>query len=313
MAGVGRKGRVFVVGAHIPNGGTYMAYQLGRIVCERWGYVLVPVEIDPKEEAHSVWTYERHGPKTTLQEMSRQAGRGDLLICNPSYSSHMPGLSFPGRKLMYVQGVNTFEILDGFFDKYVASSTFVRDFIFRTYGMALPIIAPFVHRDHLPNPLPAWEDRPERSVVVGLKSHGGRFLDHFCSILEREHPGLEFSKTIPSGNVPHRDFLKKLSEHRYFLWLAAVEGFGLPPLEAMMCGTATAGFHGCGGDFFRHGENSLVCGYPDFRRLAALLAELLSDDSLAAALSGAGRRTAAGYTFENFENAWIEELGPFLD
>ena len=53
----------------------------------------------------------------------------------------MLGLSFPGEKLMYVQGVNTFEILDGFFDKYVASSLFVREFILRTYGMAIPVIA----------------------------------------------------------------------------------------------------------------------------------------------------------------------------
>ena len=307
-----RSKRVFVLGAHIPNGGTYMAYQLGRIVSEKWGHELVAVEIDPGLETHSIWRYEHRNQKVTLGEMAQQAGRNDVLIANPSFSNYMPGLSFPGKKLMYVQGVTTFAILDGFFDKYVAVSHFVREFVLRTYGMALPVVAPFIHHDHLPNPLPTWKDRPERSVAVGLKQHGDRFLDYFSAVVKTGYPDLEFSTTIIPNNTPHPSLLGILSENRYFLSLSAVEGFGLVPLEAMMCGTATVGFHGCGGDYFRNGENALVCGYPDFRRLADLFAGLLSDDALARELVRYGRRTAAGYTFEKFRNAWIEELAPLL-
>lgn len=308
-----RPKRVFVMGAHIPNGGTYMAYQLGRVVCEKWGHELVAVEIDPELETHSVWSYEHRSRKATLGEMAQQAGRNDLLIANPSFSDYMTGLSFPGKKLMYVQGVTTFAVLDGFFDKYVATSHFVRKFVLRTYGMALPVIAPFIHHDHSPNPLPAWNDRPERSVAVGLKQHGDRFLDHFRTVVKTSYPDLEFSTTIIPNNTPHRSLLGILSESRYFLSLSAVEGFGLVPLEAMMCGAATVGFHGCGGDYFRHGENALVCGYPDFQQLAELLARLLADDPLALKLSRNGERTASGYTFERFRNAWVEELAPLLD
>ena len=247
----------------------------------------------------------------------RQAGRRDVLVCNPSFSDRMPGLSFPGLKLMYVQGVNTFRVIDGFFDKYVAVSPFVAAFMRRTYGMALPVIAPFIHHDHRPRPLPAWKDRPQRSVVVYLKDTTleQQFFDHFMSVLNARHPGVAFPVARIPANTPHREFLRILSGYRYFLWLSAVEGFGLPPLEAMSCGAVAVGFHGGGGSSYcraRWRRNALMCGYPDFRRLADLFAKLLSDDTLARKLARRGRRTAAGYTFEKFRNAWIEELAPLL-
>ena len=309
----GSQGRLYVVGAHIPNGGTYMAYHLGRIICDEWGYEFVAVEVDAERESHAVWSYEPPNRKVSLPEMIQQAGRNDVLICNPSFSGLMLGLSFPGSKLMYVQDVKTFEIIDGFFDKYVAVSPFVAAFVRRTYGMRLPVIAPFIHHDHLPQPLPTWEDRPEGSVLVGVKVYGEQFLDHFTSMLNARHPGVTFSPTHLPPNTPHPEVLRMMSGHRYFLWLSAIEGFGLPPLEAMLCGTAVVGFHGCGGSYFRNRKNALACGYPDFPRLADLFAGLLLDDALAMKLVRRGRRTAAGYTFEKFRKAWIRELAPWLD
>lgn len=309
--------RVFVVGARIPNGGTYMAYQVGRVIHEEWGHELVAVEILPEQERHAVWSYDHLDRTVTLEEMVRQADRRDVLVCNPSFSDRMPGLSFPGLKLMYVQGVNTFRVIDGFFDKYVAVSPFVAAFMRRTYGMALPIIAPFIHHEHRPRSMPVWEDRPERSVVAYVKdmTPGRQFFDHFMTVLNARHPGVVFSATHIPPNTPHREVLRIMSGHRYLLALSAVEGFGLPPLEAMSCGAAAVGFHGGGGSsYYRAGwrRNALVCGYPDFRRLADLFARLLSDDALARKLARRGRRTAADYTFEKFRNAWIEELAPLL-
>lgn len=310
-------GQVFVAGARIPDGGTYMAYQVGRVIHEEWGHELVAVEVSPGEERHSVWSYDRLGRTVTWEEMTRQAGRRDVLVCNPSFSDRMPGLSFPGLKLMYVQGVNTFRVIDGFFDKYVAVSPFVAAFMRRTYGMALPIIVPFIHHEHRPRPLPAWEDRPERSVVAWLKdtTPGRQLFDHFMTVLNARHPGVVFSATHITPDTPHREVLRIMSGHRYLLALSAVEGFGLPPLEAMSCGAVAVGFHGGGGSSYcRAGwrRNALMCGYPDFRRLADSFARLLSDDTLARKLARRGRRTAAGYTFEKFRNAWIEELAPLL-
>lgn len=305
--------RVFVVGAGLPGGGADMARCLGRIISETWGWEFVAVALSPEEEAPSVWPDESQGSKIALEEMKQQARREDILVCNPSFSQFLLGLSFPGKKLMYVQGVNTFEVLDGFFDKYVAASPFVKNFILRTYGMELPVIPPFIHHDHGPALMPVWEARPAHSTVFGLKAQGRRFFDHFNAVMATRHPSARYEATIIPERTPHRAFLEILAGHRHFLWLAPVEGFGLPPLEAMMCGASVAGFHGGGGSYFRPGENALVCGYPDFHRLADLFAQLLADETLARKLAENGKRTAAAYTFERFRRAWIETLSPWLD
>lgn len=304
--------RVFVVGADLPGGGAYMARCLGRIISATWGWEFVAVALSPEEEAPSVWSDEGQGSKIALEEMKQQARREDVLVCNPSFSQLLLGLSFPGKKLMYVQGVNTFQVLDGFFDKYVAVSPFVRDFILRAYGMELPVIPPFIHHDHGPASMSAWEARPAGSTVFGLKAQGRRFFDHFNAVMATRHPSARYEATVIPENTPHRAFLEILAKHRHFLWLAPVEGFGLPPLEAMMCGASVAGFHGSGGSYFRPGENALVCGYPDFHRLADLFAQSLADEALARRLAENGKRTAAAYTFARFRRAWIETLSPWL-
>lgn len=305
--------QVFVVGARIPNGGTYMAYHVGRIIHEEWGHDLVSVEISPESERHSVWSYDYIARTVTLEDMKRMAGRRDVLVCNPSFSDRRLGLSFPGLKLMYVQGVNTFKVIDVFFDKYVAVSPFVAAFMRRTYGMALPVIDPFIHYDHLPRDLPAWSDRPERSVVTySGKDH---LLGHYMSVLNEQYPDVAFCAMRIHPGTSHREFLRILSMNRYYLCLSPFEGFGLIPLEAMSCGTVVVGFHGGGGRSYYcsgWGMNALMCEYPDYRRLADYFAKLLRDYALARRLARRGRRTAADYSYEKFRSAWIKELAPLL-
>ena len=293
-----------------------MAYHVGRIIHEEWGHDLVAIEISAEREQHSIWSYDRIVRTVTWEDMKRQAARRDVLVCNPSFSDRWPGLAFPGLKLMYVQHINTFRVIDGFFDKYVAVSPFVAAFMRRTYGMALPVIDPFIHLDHLPRELPAWQDRPERSVLVYRESHRNQlFFDHFMRVLNAEYPGVVFCAVSVHPGTSHREFLRILSMNRYYLSLSPLEGFGLIPLEAMSCGTVVVGFHGGGGSSYYRagwGGNARMCGYPDFQRLADLFAQLLLDDTLARRLARRGRRTAAGYTYEKFRNAWIKELTPLL-
>ncbi len=292
-----------------------MLYHLGQIISKHFGYAFVPVWEDAPV-SNVVWSYERTRT-VTVQAMRRQMTPSDILVCSPSASGHFLGRSFPGKKLMYLQGCTTYVILDAFFDKYVSVSTFVRDNMAQTYQIKTPVIPAFIHHEDRPEPLPAWTERPAGSVVVHDKHHEV-FCEAFSSAVKGKYPGLEFSPTRIAPNTPHEQYLEILSRHRYLVNLYPVEGFGIPPLEAMLCGTAVAGFHNSGGDYF-HPEtgagdgNALLCRYPDFDALAELFARLLSDDTLAQCLVANGQKTAQGYGFKQFEAAWLQELRPFLD
>lgn len=53
------------------------------------------------------------------------------------------------------------------------------------------------------------------------------------------------------GELSHADVARELRESAIFLTTSYHEGFGLPPLEAMACGSYVVGYHGYGGlEFF---------------------------------------------------------------
>ncbi|MHB8124401.1 MAG: glycosyltransferase family 4 protein [Desulfitobacteriaceae bacterium] len=65
-----------------------------------------------------------------------------------------------------------------------------------------------------------------------------------------------------------------------FVYTSYFEAFGLPPLEAMACGTAVVTTD-CGGnrDYVRDGENCLVVPPGDINRLSAAIYRLLTEDT----------------------------------
>lgn len=310
--------RVFVLGAHLPCGGTYMAYHVGVILHRWWAYRLVATTFDSEPEGHGVWEYDVPFATIGMTAMQEGATKDDVLIANPSFSNQLLGLGFPGKTIMYVQGITSFSVIDGFFDKYVAVSPFVQRFLYETYNMEVPVIPPFVHHDHMEHRIPAWETRPEGSVATIVKSQQGTpinraLLDQFRALLGRRYPDLPYSMTLVPPGTPHRELLQSLSRHRYFLSLSPVEGFGLVPLEAMLCGCAVLGFHGGGGlAYLRHHCNALVCSYPDMGRLVDLFHELLTGYSLAKHLVSAGPATASKYTLDIFQRRWRDQLTPLL-
>jgi glycosyltransferase involved in cell wall biosynthesis len=103
----------------------------------------------------------------------------------------------------------------------------------------------------------------------------------------------------------HRDLFAMMQRYRYALSLSASEGFGLMPLEAMLCGCAVVGFHGHGGlDYMSSGRNCEVVGYPAFEELVDSLVRVVTDDAHARALAAEGRRTALRYGIAPFRARW---------
>ena len=171
----------YVVEGYIPNGGTYMAYHVARILHLDYHYDVRVVTANPdlaEPHGHGRFQYDPVFPCVPLADCERLICADDVLICNPSFSSLHLGLKVRGRKIMYAQGFTTFSLLDCFFDHYVAVSSFVRGFLSQTYGLNASVIPAFVpdnprlsRKETGWDPVAAWEARPPHSMALNLKGN----------------------------------------------------------------------------------------------------------------------------------------------
>jgi hypothetical protein len=309
-----RRRRAFIVGAYLPNGGAYMAYHIGRILHLDFQVDVAAITLGHEHARNHVFHYDPAFPTMSIEEMENTITDGDLLIANPSFSSHLFGLRLPGRKLMYVQGFNTFTLLDRGFDHYVCVSGFVAKFLAATYGIRAPIISAFIAAERFPSALP-WRSRPAESILIHVKgdpNYQNIVLTRLRDAVARELPRINLDEII-NAPVTHADFVARLGTARYLVSLSAAEGFGLVPLEAMAMGTTVIGFDGFGGrEYMRSGENCLVTSYPDIEGVATRLVAALRAPELADRLAERGRLTASHFTYERFRTAWCDELQRFL-
>ena len=312
--------KVYIVGAYIPNGGTLMAYHLGRILHEEWKYQVIAVQVGDERPDQAMFNYDPVFPSIPIEAMMAEVAEKDILICNPSFSHFLFGLQLPCKKITYIQGFNTFSFLDRFFDHYISVGTYVQNFLKQTYDLETDIIVPFLTIPNLR--IPEWKERPPFSLIINTK--GSPLLleilqERIRLQLRERAPEIESAidwqaaNLQSKGRLSHLAFCEHLAQSRYCLNLAPAEGFGLVPLEAMMLGTVVLGFDGFGGrHYFRRAKNSLVRSYPDINGVIDDLIAVFQDESLGASISVAGKSTAADYTYERFRNAWTAKFTEIL-
>lgn len=306
--------RAYVIGACVPNGGTHMAYHLGRILAKDFGIPATAVRIGAETPDHGVFDYDLRMAQITLAEFEAAVGANDLVIVNPSFSARQFGARLPGFKICYVQGFTTYALLDRNLDHYVAVSDFVSAFLRTTYGLQPRIIPPFVTVAGLPSS-PDWAQRPPLTVLVhpkGLPEVWQVSWQRLQAIVQRQAPEIVF-EMLPAGGIPQRDLLARIGAFRYLLTLSAAEGFGLVPLEAMALGTLVVGYDGFGGrHYLRDAENCRVAPYPEIERVAQLLIDAVRAPEESAALARRGPATAAKFSYAAFRDAWIDEFSRIL-
>jgi len=298
--------RAYIVGGYIPNGGTYMAYQLGRILHEDHGIEVIIVNVNEETPNHNIFYYPFVFDTIHLKDLESTTTLNDLLIVNPSFSSHMIGLNCLGKKLMYVQDFKTFSIIDGFFDYYVSVSQFVADFLYTTYHLKAPVIPACIFLRDFP-PSISWNKKSDKIIVPILKHQPyiKAVLNEFCSRYKEQFFDIQNKMIIIDKKIDQNDLINLINQHRYLLSLSPAEGFGLVPLEAMACGTAVIGFDGMGGTEYMHDNiNSSTSRYPDIEGLVIKTHQLLSDPSLAEKIAKNGKITAQKYDFPYFRERW---------
>ena len=332
----------YVIEAHAPYGGAYMTYHVARILHIHYGYRVCVVTssstpaglwkrsiVNFSIRSRSIFKYDIEYPCVSLADCERLIRDNDVLISNPSYSSHQLGLRCRGLKIMYAQGFTTFKSLDCFFDHYVAVSGFVQHVLRQTYGISAPVIPAFLaDMERLQPPAPwvdsaaDWESRPSFSLALNLKGDPVQqmlLLNELRSKLKAKDQTLEASidwvGALERGRerVPRKQFLERLASVRYLLTLSLTEGLGLIPLEAMALGTVVLGFDGFGGqEYMVPGTNCAVVACPNIDAAAAAMIRVMRDDAFAKQLVNNARQTASSYTYESFSKAWIEQFDTIL-
>ena len=89
------------------------------------------------------------------------------------------------------------------------------------------------------------------------------------------------------------------AEADLFVYTSYFEAFGLPPLEAMACGTAVVTTD-CGGnrDYVRSGENCLLVPPSDIEQLSAAIYRLLTQDAERQRLVSSGHLLAQSWSWQ---------------
>jgi Glycosyltransferase len=142
---------------------------------------------------------------------------------------------------------------------------------------------------------------PIHAVFVGGKS----LVRHYSKTV-----GLEFEYSVYS-NVSDEVLAELYSSSDVFLFTSYAEGFGLPPLEAMACGTPVVMTDNKGSrDYAIDGFNALISQPGDVKSLSENLLKVIQDGKMRERLIENGLETAKKFTWaktvESFEKALKE-------
>jgi hypothetical protein len=297
--------RVFVMDGYACHGGTYMAYQIGRVCHERFNTKVTIVGDPPSKDTY--FTYEPKFPVVSVNEFLRmELNKEDLFICNPSYSHHLFGIKVRCQKLMYVQHINTFEVLDAFFDHYVSVSSFVQDFLSRYYDISSPVISAFINTDLFQRALP-WEQRLGDVLVVNHKKISIPLLERLSYLTNARKLSFAINVQVVS-NVPQFQLGEIMGKFRHYLTLTPSEGFGLISLEAMAAGCAVFGFDGMGGRDYFNVSNSNVVPYADFDGLIDRLELIGTNPDKVRQSAEQARMDAQKFSRQQFDDKWSAYL-----
>jgi hypothetical protein len=301
--------KVYVYEGYIQAGGTYMAYHVGRVLHQYFGAEVIIVGKEPKD---LIFAYPITFPVISQTIFEQMVTNNDLLICNPSFSYQNFGSRISCKKLSYIQGIRTFALLDVFFDHYVFVSSWARRFINDYYGISGNVIPAFIDTKIFScSDNDDWSSR-KTSIPISEYKFDDQVVSRLLKVFSAKYPGctLEFQKYPIMGQ---EEFANVLKTHRYYVSLAAMEGFGLPMLEAMAAGCTAVGWDAGGSsEYTVHGKNCLISRYGDIEALADHLHFVLTNPEDAKKLAAAGCITGKQFDITRFDEAWKQELATFL-
>lgn len=171
-------------------------------------------------------------------------------------------------------------------------------------------------------PLPAGPRRLQVAYMPRKRAAESRYVQ---GLFKARCPQWRQVPWVPISGMTHDQCAAVLRESAVFASFSQLEGLGLPPLEAMACGSLVAGFQGHGGVEYATAANGLWVSEGDHEGYVQALDQALSCASAqhgglaqrASAQRAAGQATAAEFGQAPFESqlqqAWTAILGDQRD
>jgi len=158
--------------------------------------------------------------------------------------------------------------------------------------------------------LTAWErlrlDRPATPPLILTGPYGWRSRDLLHRIESLQASGLQYL-----GRVPRHQLVQLMQAATLFVYPSLYEGFGLPPAEAMACGTPVVTSNRSSLPEVV-GETGLLVDPEDTEALASAIQRLLDEPDLAADLGEQGLHRSTRFTWqraaEAMESLFVEAL-----
>jgi glycosyltransferase involved in cell wall biosynthesis len=134
---------------------------------------------------------------------------------------------------------------------------------------------------HIPNFIDLARFKPDESKritgrVLAMRRKVPEGLKTIRTLLK--HRGIEL---VVVDGLNESQLIDEYQKSDIFVTVSRVEGFGLPPLEAMACGCVVAGFTGGGAsEYMIDQQTALVADDSDYEGLAEAVLELLNNPHL---------------------------------
>jgi len=176
---------------------------------------------------------------------------------------------------------------------------------------------------------PKTKNNPKIIMYIARNPNSGYKLKGFTDFVEAMKIVEEKCKEniivhliCPEGelslpDVPYKVFKPKTEQEMASLYRGAdlfvstswIEGFSLPPLEAMACGTPVVTTNSGGVlDFCQHEQSAIITTPKDPHSIADGILQVLSNPSLAERLRKGGLEQAKRLTKDQFENKFVQTL-----
>jgi glycosyltransferase involved in cell wall biosynthesis len=308
-----RRRRILYLSKHFgyPLGGVRIAHHHVAML-NRNGFDATIVLVDGKRDSF----FEADIPIDVLTPDFRLRA-SDIVVIPEPWGDQMKRLArFPIRRLMFCQ--NHFYLFHGlgpgrsFEDRGVhgvfCCSEVISDYISRVFG--LPEV-PIIHNgiDHT-----LFKPGVKKRQIALMPRKMRLETNFIYETFARMHPRLADIPYVVIDGMSEDQVAEHLAESAVFLAMSRMEGFGLPPIEAMASGCIVVGFKGDGGRSFATPENGIWCTAEDWFSAADGLAHAIDlfDSGEGESYMQAGIETASQYTLQRMERDvvafWDREL-----